>query len=282
MASRADQRIVTLAGARVVCREAGAGEPVLLLHGYPQSHHCWRGQFEQLATTHRVIAPDWLGWGDSERSLRLAPEYGAEVQRIGLLADALGLGDFNLFAHDYGGFLGLGFVIRQPRRVRRFAILNSRAHRSFTPAFYRQMALQCFMARRPLLRGLLGALPVAAMHRRVLRRYVHMNCFTAAELDRYVGWMDTPEGRRWWVHFFAHYEVPPRPELTAGLATIRCPAAVIWGARDPYLSPAIAEELVAGIAGARLTLLADADHYVMEEKPAEVLAALRDLLRRPV
>jgi pimeloyl-ACP methyl ester carboxylesterase len=58
-----------LDGARIFFVEAGQGEPVLLLHGYPQSHLCWRDQIDALAQSHRVVAPDWLGWGEPERRL---------------------------------------------------------------------------------------------------------------------------------------------------------------------------------------------------------------------
>jgi pimeloyl-ACP methyl ester carboxylesterase len=67
--------------------------------------------------------------------------------------------------------------------------------------------------------------------------------------------------------------------LAAGLRLIRCPTAVIWGSRDAYLRTRIAAELADGIPEAELTLL-DAGHFVMEERPAEVTAALERLLGR--
>jgi pimeloyl-ACP methyl ester carboxylesterase len=273
-------RELILDGVRLRYREAGAGEPLVLLHGYPQSHECWRHQIGALARTHRVIAPDWQGWGESERSLNLSCEYGAEVERIARLFDALGLETANLCGHDYGGFLGLGFLIRFPQRARRFAILNSRAHRTFPPPYYRQFWLQSFLGRWPGLRTLLMSQRIGDLHRRRLARYVRKACFDASQLERYVAWMDTPQGKRWFVHFFAGYRVQVRPELALGLASIRCPTAVIWGDRDPYCPFSTAEDLVARILDAALHRIAGADHYVMEERPAEVLQALQDWLRR--
>ena len=120
----------------VVHIEAGEGEPVLLLHGYPQSASCWRHQIPALAENHRVIAADWPGFGRAEPP-DTAATYDAEVERIGMLADSFGLDRFNLVAHDYGGFLGLGYVQRHPERVMRLALLNTRAHNTFRPWFYR-------------------------------------------------------------------------------------------------------------------------------------------------
>lgn len=62
-------RTVTVDGARVACWEAGPpdAEPVVLLHGYPADHRCWRHQVPPLSARHRVITPDLLGWGASDR-----------------------------------------------------------------------------------------------------------------------------------------------------------------------------------------------------------------------
>jgi pimeloyl-ACP methyl ester carboxylesterase len=271
----------TVDGFRIRYVDVGGGEPVVLLHGYPQDHRCWRHQIAALSRRYRVIAPDWLGWGTSERSLQHVPEYSIEVARISMFLGALGLERVNLIAHDYGGFLGLGFVTAHPKRVLRFGILNSRAHRTFSRLTYPLFALQCFMARRRGLRGLLERLPMGPIHRAMLAPYVRKGCFDRALLDAYVGWLDTFEGRRWLAHYFAHYDPRPRAELDRGLGAIRMPTAVIWGDRDPYLPFSIAEDLGARIAGATVVRLRGADHYPMEERPDDVTRALEVLLERP-
>ena len=123
--------------------------------------------------------------------------------------------------------------------------------------------------------------PIGDIHRRLLKRYVRKGCFDAVQLDRYVGWMDYTEGRRWFAHFFAGYSVRVRPELTVGLPSITCPTAVIWGDSDSYCPLATAEELAVSIPRAALTRIAGADHYVMEERPDEVTQALQRWLQIP-
>src|SRR5512138_789687 len=114
---------VDVDGVRVAYVEAGQGEPIVLLHGYPQSHEAWRYQIPELAKTHRVIAVDWPGWGGSERKAELEMTYDAEVARLGKLLDALKIERCNLFTHDYGAYIGLGFTLAKSERVLRFAIL---------------------------------------------------------------------------------------------------------------------------------------------------------------
>jgi pimeloyl-ACP methyl ester carboxylesterase len=279
---RVPLRDVVVDGFRVRYADVGVGEPILLLHGYPQDHRCWRHQIAALSSRYRAVAPDWLGWGTSERTLEHVPEYSAEVSRIRMLLDALALERVNLVGHDYGGFLGLGFVIRYPERVLRFAIVNSRAHRTFSRLTYPLFALQCFMARRRGLRRLLESLPMGAIHKAMLWPYVRKGCFDRPLLDHYVGWLDGTDGRRWLAHYFAHYDPRPRPELGRGLGEIGVPTTVIWGDRDPYLPFSIAQDLGARIRSATVVRLPGADHYPMEERPDDVTRALDALLKRAV
>ncbi|MDQ1046444.1 pimeloyl-ACP methyl ester carboxylesterase [Streptomyces sp. V4I2] len=95
-------RTVLVDGARTACWESGPsdGEPVLLLHGYPANHRSRRHQIPALARECRVIAPDLLGWGRSERPLHLRFDYDTEVARVGRLLDALGIETVHLAGHD--------------------------------------------------------------------------------------------------------------------------------------------------------------------------------------
>lgn len=272
-------RTLTLDGARLAVTEMGdpEAEPVVLLHGYPANHLSWRHQLAGLAEGHRVIAPDWLGWGESERRTDLRFDYDTEVDRLGRLLDALGVESCTLVGHDYGGFLALGFAQRQPERVRRLAILNSRAHRTFVPRWYATFGLVGVLGRGPFAEVAARVLPVAAMNRAGL---VRSGVVDRATVESYIGWMSTSDGARWLLHFFGEYRVSARPELARRLGEIQCPTAIVWGARDVYLRTAIAEELAARIPAARLTVIPAAGHFVMEEAPDAVLAALLDLLGR--
>ncbi|MGH2923198.1 MAG: alpha/beta fold hydrolase, partial [Solirubrobacterales bacterium] len=163
-------RTAVVDGARLAYREAGPpeGEPVVLLHGYPSNHRIWRHQIAALRSDHRVIAPDLLGWGDSEQPLDLRFDYDAEVERVGRMLDALGLGRVNLFAHDYGGFLALGFVQRHPDRVSRLALLNTRAQGSFVPRWYLAFGAVSVAGRIPGVRAVAARVPLAAINARAL------------------------------------------------------------------------------------------------------------------
>jgi pimeloyl-ACP methyl ester carboxylesterase len=264
-------------GRRVFGVAAGRGEPVLLLHGYPQSASCWRHQIAALADNHHLVAPDWPGFGRSDPP-STPPTYDNEIDRIERLVQRLGWQRFNLCAHDYGGFIGLGYAIRHPDRVQRLALLNTRAHGIFRPWFYRFSLGERWIATHSVTSEAARHLPLAALHHFALARYRRLGCFDAALEAEYLGWMRTPQGRRTFWEFFAHYPVPAVPWLADGLAAISCPVAVIWGDRDPYVPFDTARELADRIPHARLIHLRGADHYVMEERPREVTDALVGLL----
>jgi pimeloyl-ACP methyl ester carboxylesterase len=264
-------------GRKVFGVAAGSGEPVLLLHGYPQSASCWRHQIAALADDHYVVAPDWPGFGRSDPP-STPPTYDNEIDRIERLVQRLGWQRFNLCAHDYGGFIGLGYAIRHPDRVQRLALLNTRAQGIFRPWFYRFSLGESWIATHPVPSAAARRLPLAALHHFALARYRKLGCFDAALEAEYLGWMSTPQGRHTFWEFFAQYPVPAVPWLADGLGAIQCPVAVIWGDRDPYVPFDTARELADRIPNARLIRLRGADHYVMEERPREVTDALLSLL----
>lgn len=266
-------------GRRVRYVDTGSGEPVLLLHGYPQSAACWRHQIPALAERHRVVAPDWPGFGRSEPPAT-PPTYDEEVERIERLVTRLGLERFNLVAHDYGGFLGLGYTLRHPDRILRLALLNSRAHSVFRPWFYNFSLGQRWLATHRIGTWAVRRLPLRALHHFALSRYRKLGCFDAGLEDEYLGWMQRPDGARTFIEFFANYHVPQVTWLADGLPTIMCPTAIIWGDRDAYIPFRTAEELADQIPGATLTRLSGGDHYIMEERPDQVTSALLDLLAR--
>lgn len=102
--------------------EAGEGEPLLMLHGWPQHWYMWRDVIPELAKTYRVICPDLRGLGWSQ-----APRTGYEKEALAndmlSLMDALGLERVRLVGHDWGGFTGFLMCLFQPQRFERFLAL---------------------------------------------------------------------------------------------------------------------------------------------------------------
>ena len=116
---------LTLSLARVQLHvvTAGAGDPVVLLHGWPQSWHEWRKVMPLLAPSYQLIVPDLPGLGDSSRP---AGGYDKKTLASDLLemVDRLGLQRFHLVGHDWGGPTAFALACAAPERVRTLAILD--------------------------------------------------------------------------------------------------------------------------------------------------------------
>lgn len=103
---------------------AGHGDPVVLLHGWPQTWREWRYVIPLLARRYRVIAPDLRGLGDSSRPLDGydSRTLGADVGE--LLAHHLGIERFHLVGHDWGGPTAFALACQRPDAVRSLAIVD--------------------------------------------------------------------------------------------------------------------------------------------------------------
>lgn len=103
---------------------SGLGEPVVLLHGYAQTSHMWRPLIPELAKTHRVIAPDLRGFGDSSK-----PESGYDkktmARDIRALVAALGLKRIALAGHDIGLMVAYAYAAQYPGDVARIALMDA-------------------------------------------------------------------------------------------------------------------------------------------------------------
>jgi pimeloyl-ACP methyl ester carboxylesterase len=113
------ERFVRVGDQLVYVEQAGAGEPVVLLHGFGASSYTWRQVMPGLAESHRVLAVDLNGFGWTERPAARA-SYTREGQMalvLGVL-DALEIGRAHLVGSSYGGALALWLALEHPERVR--------------------------------------------------------------------------------------------------------------------------------------------------------------------
>ena len=111
-------------GLRLFYRRAGAGEPVVLLHGFPETSYAWRKVMPRLAERYTVIAPDLRGCGASDR-----PETGYDKRTVAAdvhaLVRQLGFDRINLVSHDVGMMVGYSYACAYPETVRRLVLMEA-------------------------------------------------------------------------------------------------------------------------------------------------------------
>lgn len=121
-------REILAAGYRTNLHDQGEGSPVLLIHGSGPGVTAWanwRGIIPQLARTRRVIAPDMLGFGYSERPVDQRYDQRRWVEHALGVLDALGIEQVDIVGNSFGGGLALALAIRHPERVRRLVLMGS-------------------------------------------------------------------------------------------------------------------------------------------------------------
>jgi pimeloyl-ACP methyl ester carboxylesterase len=103
--------------------EMGTGEPLLLIHGWPQTSHCWHKVMPVLAKHFQVIAPDLRGFGESEHSGLPFSRAQLAADIVSLL-DALGIDQTHIAGHDWGGMVAFKLALDFPERINKLCLVD--------------------------------------------------------------------------------------------------------------------------------------------------------------
>lgn len=105
--------------------DEGQGEVILFVHGTPTWSFLYRQYIQALSLHYRCIAVDHLGFGLSDKPRDFAGTPQAHHQNLALLIDHLGLDQFTLVVHDFGGPIGLGYAVDHPEKVKQIVLFNT-------------------------------------------------------------------------------------------------------------------------------------------------------------
>ncbi|MGH8687058.1 MAG: alpha/beta fold hydrolase [Burkholderiales bacterium] len=279
-------RNVKTTGARIHLVSGGDGPPLLLLHGYPQTHAMWHHLAPALAREYTVVCPDLRGYGDSSKPRGLLDHSNYSKRAMALdmaeVMDRLGHERFHLVGHDRGGRVAHRLARDHGARVRSLSVLDiaptlkmyESTHQAFATAYYHWF----FLIQRPPLpeRLLAGHVPGYVFAR--LARGVR---FSPAAMREYVRAFRDPHC----IHatcedYRASATIDLEHDRKDLKQKLRMPVLALWGRRgviermfDPLRDW---REVALDVRGKGL----DCGHFLPEEKPKEVLAELRRFLRR--
>jgi len=261
----ADLRYATVNGVRIAYTDEGEGTPLLFVHGFPLNRHTWSKQMEAFKASHRVIAPDLRGFGDSEATAGAVAMSQFAGDLLALLR-VLGTGPVILAGHSMGGYVALAFANAHAEALRALVLVGTKAGAD-TPE---GAAARRATAEKVRSDGI-GAV-VEAMAPKMLSAGKPDASMAAAVR----GFMEhgKPEGV-----IGALLGMAGRPDAGAWLAEIRLPTLVIAGAEDILIPAAESSVLANAIPGAQLKLIPEAGHLVAFERAEEFNLALGDWLR---
>lgn len=253
--------------------------PVLLcVHGNPTWSFYWRRIVADLSDRFRVVVPDHIGCGLSDKPQDWPYRLAGHVDNLVGLVEQLDLRDITLIVHDWGGAIGMGMATRLPDRIRRVVVTNTAAFRSTEIPFsiatiriplYGQLAVRGFngFARVATIRAVAKPLdPVAK----------------AGLLAPYDSW----DNRIATLRFVQDIPMKPDHPSWAELSRIDDgigrfsdrPMLICWGDDDFCFTPSFRKEWQRRFPDAQVHAWADVGHYVMEDAPDRFMQQLREFL----
>lgn len=252
-------------GGHAVGLEAGRGEPIVLVHGVGMRAEAWGPQIDALSTTHRVIAVNMPGHGDSSL---LSPGAGL-ADYVGWLADVitrLDCGPVNLAGHSMGALIAAGLAIERPDLVSRLAVLNG-VHRRMPEAKTAVLARAAEIAQ-----GMTD-------NEAPLNRWFGDSAADQAVRAQVAGWLRLVDG----AGYAAAYRVFAESDAVYAdrWAEITCPALVLTGAGDLNSTAAMTRNMAAAARNGIAVVIEGHRHMVNLTAPDVVTKAMCDWLSRP-
>ena len=264
---RLEPRYLEQDGLRMHYVDEGAGDPVLLLHGEPTWSFLYRKAIPPLARVARVFAPDYFGFGRSDKPVeREWYTYDRHYASLERFVDELDLRDLTVVVHDWGGPLGLRLAVERSERVERLVITNTGLYAGPPPS-------DEWMGVRDFVRRVGTELRPGQL--------VQITCVTELP-DEVVAGYDAPhpvpESKTGLLMFpelvpteVGHPSATRMLAVREALRSWRKPALVVFSDSDPIFSPRVGERFAELIPGAELgEPLAGAGHFLQEDRGQEL------------
>lgn len=250
-----------------------SADPVVLVHGFPESSRMWAPLMRSLSEAgRRCLAPDLYGLGDSTDFEAQTFEHNLEA--FTRLMDSPGLDRVVPVVHDWGGFIGLAWACDHPERVSALVISDTGF---FSDGKWHGMA--------EAIRGPDGEAVVAAMDRDGFTALLGSfgDAFDADDIAAYWTPYEDGRGQRATLDFYRSMDFAKLEPWQGKLAEIGAPTLILWGTEDQFAPLAGAKRLQGEIPGSKLVALEGVGHFVFDEAEersvAEVTAFLADASR---
>ncbi len=262
-----ERRQIELPIGTIRYREAGAGKPIVFVHGYLVDGRLWDGVVDALASEYRCIAPDWpIG------SQQIAMRPDADLSPIGIagaiadLLEQLELEDVTIVGNDSGGAMSQVLVTTRPERIARLVLTNCDSHENFPPGIFKAMPA---LAKLPGgMSALAAPFRIGAVARAAYRPFARTRIPDSLVASWLEPGMHDPDVRRDLRKATIGLDKRYTLEAAAKLRGSQLPILFAWAPGDRFFPLSYAERLAGEAGNARIVQIPDANTFVPLDQPA--------------
>ena len=257
----------------------GNGEPIILLHGFPDFWYGWKNVILGLKDDFKLIVPDTRGINLSDKP-ESEDDYKIDilVEDIKELANKLNIKEFTLVGHDWGGAIAWAFGYKYPKMLKKLIIINAPHPAIFRKkieknAKQRRSSGYIFQLLKPggeqsLLKNDMMGLKAA-----VFGTTKKKNAFTEEDKQRYIETWSKPNSILCGVNY---YRANRRIEQSAGIIDV--PTLVIHGMKDIFVRSIVLEALPEYVKNLKIVKAENSSHWVNHDDPELVISSIKDFL----
>ena len=253
--------------------EQGKGPPVLLIHGFGASTFTWRHIAPELAKTHRVIAVDLKGFGQSDKPFDGRYSVYDQAELLAQLIEDKDLRNLTLVGHSFGGGVALLLALeanqRLDGRITRLVLLNSIAYPQNIPVFFRLLDV-------PLVSQIgVRMVPPSVQTRLALQiAYFDDSKIDPEEVELYAAPLKTAAGKHAIIYSARQIVPEDIAELSERYKTMELPTLILWCDHDRIVPLEVGIKLRRTLPNSTLRLVEDCGHMPQEEQPASTLSLI--------
>lgn len=257
--------------------DEGNGEVILMLHGNPTWSFFYRNLAKHFSKTHRVIVPDHMGCGLSDKPQDYEYTLKHHVDNICLLVEKLKIKNITLVVHDWGGAIGMGLATRHPELIKKMVVMNTAAFRSI------EIPARINILRNPVgewfirqFNGFAGPATFMAtkkgLNPLVKKGFIlpYDNFETRIATAKFV--QDIPMND-------SHPTYHTLKEIEEKLTTIKAPVLLLWGEKDFCFTMSFQKKWLQFFPEARAVTYPLAGHYLIEDEKEAVISEIEKFLK---
>jgi len=269
--AKTKRKIRTFAGDIAYLRK-GQGPPLVLLHGIPSSSYVWRDVIDPLSATFDVLAPDLLGYGDSDKRLDADLSIAAQARYAVAFMESLGIHQAAVVGHDIGGGIAQLMAVDEPQRVARLILIDSIVDNNWPVADIARL-------KEPVWDQIMVNIDLRKGFRKGLEAGLVTEGRVSEELvDEWTRPFQDLGGRRAYLRAARALSNRDLTSRSKHIEEIETPTLILWGANDKFLEPRWADALKHKLRDATVEIIDPGGHFLPLDRPEAVAEAITRFL----